>query len=83
VGAVSGLASVFPSEVASVVHDATAEGAAALGERRAALERFPRHAAFKHLLGRRGVPVRPDVRAPLRPLTDAEARELDAWLAAA
>jgi dihydrodipicolinate synthase/N-acetylneuraminate lyase len=80
VGAVSGLASVFPAEVAAVVHAPTAEGAAALGERRAALERFPRHAAFKRVLGRRGVPVRPDVRAPLRPLTDDEERDLDAWL---
>jgi 4-hydroxy-tetrahydrodipicolinate synthase len=80
VGAVSGLASVFPAEVAAVVHAPTAEGAAALGERRAALERFPRHAAFKHVLGRRGVPVRPDVRAPLRPLTADEERNLDAWL---
>ncbi|HEU0337596.1 MAG TPA: dihydrodipicolinate synthase family protein [Gaiellaceae bacterium] len=80
VGAVSGLASVFPAEVAAVVHAPTGEGAAALGERRAALERFPRHAAFKRVLGRRGVPVRPDVRAPLRPLTADEERDLDAWL---
>ena len=80
VGAVSGLASVFPAEVAAVVRAPSAEGAAALGERRAALERFPRHAAFKHVLGRRGVPVRADVRAPLRPLTPEEERELDAWL---
>lgn len=80
VGAVSGLAAVFPAEVADVVHAPTAAGAAALAERRAALERFPRHAAFKHVLGRRGVPVRPDVRAPLRALTEVEARELDRWL---
>jgi dihydrodipicolinate synthase/N-acetylneuraminate lyase len=80
VGAVSGLASAFPEEVATVVHAPTAEGAAALGERRAALERFPRHAALKRILGARGVPVGPDVRGPLRPLSDEEARDLDAWL---
>jgi dihydrodipicolinate synthase/N-acetylneuraminate lyase len=80
VGAVSGLASVFPTEVAAVVHAPTAEGAAALAERRAALERFPRHAAFKRVLGARGVSIGPDVRAPLRRLSAEEARDLDAWL---
>jgi dihydrodipicolinate synthase/N-acetylneuraminate lyase len=33
------------------------------------------------VLGRRGVPVRPDVRAPLRVLTEAEREDLDRWLA--
>ena len=45
-----------------------------------AIERYPRHAALKHVLQRRGVPIREDVRAPLRQLTDDERRELDAWL---
>lgn len=79
VGAVSALASAFPSDVAAVVREPTAEGAARLGDLRAAVERFPRQAALKHLLGRQGVPVREDVRAPLRPLTSEERDELDAW----
>ena len=36
-------------------------------------------AALKRLLGRQGVPVREDVRAPLRTLTFEERDELDAW----
>jgi dihydrodipicolinate synthase/N-acetylneuraminate lyase len=34
-------------------------------------------AAAKHVLGRKGVPIRPDVRAPLRPLTADEVHALD------
>jgi dihydrodipicolinate synthase/N-acetylneuraminate lyase len=79
VGAVSALASAFPGEVAEVVRDPTPDGAARLGELRAAVERFPRHAALKRLLGRRGTPVREDVRAPLRPLTSEEQDALDDW----
>ena len=78
-GAVSALAAVFPERVAAVVRSPTAEGAAGLGELRAALERYPRHAAFKFVLGLRGVPVREDVRPPLRALTDEEREELRAW----
>jgi dihydrodipicolinate synthase/N-acetylneuraminate lyase len=78
-GAVSGLASVFPEHVRDVVRSPTAEGAAALGELRARFERYPRQAAFKFVLGLRGVPVREDVRRPLRQLTDAEREELRAW----
>ena len=79
VGAVSALASAFPSEVASVVRDPAEDGAARLGELRAFVERFPRQAALKRLLGVRGLPVREDVRAPLRTLTGEERDELDAW----
>lgn len=82
VGAVSALASALPEEVAAVVRHPTAEGAARLSELRAFVERFPRQAALKRLLGRRGVPIREDVRAPLRGLTVAERDELDAWHAA-
>jgi len=70
-GTVSGLASVFPERVVKL------DG---VGELRAALDRFPFQAAAKYVLGRRGVQVREDVRAPLRPLTDNEKRELDEWL---
>jgi dihydrodipicolinate synthase/N-acetylneuraminate lyase len=79
VGAVSALASAFPAEVAAVVHEPTAEGGARLGTLRAFVERFPRQAALKRLLGRRDVPIREDVRAPLRGLTSQERDELDAW----
>jgi dihydrodipicolinate synthase/N-acetylneuraminate lyase len=70
-GTVSGLASVFPERVVSL------DG---VGELRAALDRFPFQAAAKYVLGRRGVQVREDVRAPLRRLTNDEKRELDEWL---
>lgn len=81
VGAVSALASAFPAEVAAVVRDPTPEGAARLGELRSFVERFPRQAALKRILALRGLPVREDVRAPLRTLTAAERAELDGWCA--
>ena len=75
-GAVSGLAAVFPERVAALVR----EGAGGVAELRAALDRHPFQAAAKYVLGRRGVPVREDVRPPLRRLTDDEKRELDEWV---
>jgi dihydrodipicolinate synthase/N-acetylneuraminate lyase len=75
-GAVSGLAAAFPELVAGLVHD----GVGDLGPVRAAVERFPFQAALKRIVGAKGVPVREDVRAPLRRLTDAEREELDRWL---
>jgi dihydrodipicolinate synthase/N-acetylneuraminate lyase len=74
VGAVSALASAFPERVAAAVRDRSDE----LAELRATIERFPRHAALKRVVARRGVPMAPEVRAPLRQLTQAEERELDA-----
>jgi len=65
-GSVSGLAAAFP------------EGGDPA--RRAALERWPFHAALKTVLGLRGLPVRPDVRAPLRTLTADEHEQLRQWL---
>jgi dihydrodipicolinate synthase/N-acetylneuraminate lyase len=64
-GSVSGLAAAFP-----------AGGA----DKRAVLERFPFQSALKVVLGWRGLPVRPDVRAPLRTLTAEEQEELERWL---
>src|SRR5438270_10898453 len=64
-GAVSGLAAAFPELVAEVVRAPSEDGAARLGEVRAAIERFPLHAALKAVVAARGVPVREDVRAPL------------------
>ena len=79
-GAVSGLAAAFPELVAEVVRAASAEGAARLGEVRTALERFPLHAALKAVAAARGVPLREDVRAPLRRLRDEERAALETWL---
>jgi dihydrodipicolinate synthase/N-acetylneuraminate lyase len=76
-GAVSGLAAAFPELVARVVHQREGD----LAPVRAGVERFPFQAALKRILGRRGVPVREDVRAPLRTLTDTERDDLDRWLA--
>ena len=80
VGAVSALASAFPEQVARAVRDRTDD----LAPLRETLERFPRHAALKLVVARRGVPMSPDVRAPLRRLTADEERELfdalEPWL---
>ena len=76
-GAVSALASAFPELVAAAVRT---PGSADLGPVRAAMERFPFQAAAKVVLARRGVPIGPDVRRPLRTLTDEERAELEAWL---
>jgi dihydrodipicolinate synthase/N-acetylneuraminate lyase len=78
-GAVSGLAAAFPREVAEVVRAPTADGALRLGELRAVVERFPRHAALKFLLGLRRLPVREEVRPPLRGLVESEREELRRW----
>jgi dihydrodipicolinate synthase/N-acetylneuraminate lyase len=75
-GAVSGLAAAFPERVVALVRDRNGE----VTELRRTLDRYPFQAAAKFVLGRRGVPVREDVRAPLRRLTDGERREVDAWL---
>jgi dihydrodipicolinate synthase/N-acetylneuraminate lyase len=75
-GAVSGLAAAFPEKVAGVVREPSAAGARELGEIRAKVERFPRHAALKLLVAERGVPMSEDVRAPLRRLRPDERQEL-------
>jgi dihydrodipicolinate synthase/N-acetylneuraminate lyase len=77
---VSGLAAAYPDRVAAVVREPSEAGAIELGELRASVERFPRHAALKFILGLRGVPVREDVRRPLRQLSDGEREELRGWL---
>jgi len=80
VGAVSALASAFPELVAEVVREPSAAGAERLGAVRAAIQRFPFHTALKLVLARRGVPVREDVRGPLRALDEEERRELERTL---
>ena len=71
VGAVSALGSAFPEHVARAVRER-----GDLAELRDVVERFPRHAALKLVAARRGVPMGPDVRAPLRALSEDEERDL-------
>lgn len=77
VGAVSGLAAAFPEAVTEVVRRPSEAGARRLGEIRDRVQRFPFHAALKHLLVRRGVPIQEHSRMPLRALTPNEKTELD------
>lgn len=79
-GAVSGLATAFPEIVAALVHDRSAEAGERVTTLRQLLGPLPFQAALKAILGARGVPIRPDVRAPLRKLTE---KELEAALGAA
>ena len=76
-GSVSALATAFPELVAAAVREPSPERSARLGELREGLEAFPRHAALKRILALRGIPVREDVRSPLRGLTDEERDRLD------
>jgi dihydrodipicolinate synthase/N-acetylneuraminate lyase len=76
VGAVSGVAAAFPEAVAALVRDPEGERAALVESLRAALSVQPVQASVKKALGFRGVPVRPDVRAPLRPLTSEAGERL-------
>jgi dihydrodipicolinate synthase/N-acetylneuraminate lyase len=80
VGAVSALATAFPELVLEAVRSRRAEASGRVGELRAAIERFPRHAALKHVLRARGVAITGDVRLPLRGLTPGERAELDELL---
>jgi dihydrodipicolinate synthase/N-acetylneuraminate lyase len=71
-GAVSGLASCFPDAVVPLVREPTAANAERATAARAALQRFPFHAAAKTVLELRGVALEPEVRPPLRGLSDEE-----------
>jgi dihydrodipicolinate synthase/N-acetylneuraminate lyase len=77
VGAVSALASAFPELVVAAVRDPES---ADLGPVRETMQKFPFQSALKIVLARRGVPINPDVRRPLRTLTDTERPDLEAWL---
>jgi dihydrodipicolinate synthase/N-acetylneuraminate lyase len=83
-GAVSGLATAFPEIVSDLVHRRSERAGEQVVElRRALAPPLPFQAALKEVLGLRGVPVRPDVRPPLRRLTGSEsARVRDAARAA-
>jgi dihydrodipicolinate synthase/N-acetylneuraminate lyase len=78
VGAVSALGSAFPEPVVEAVRAPSAETTERVGDLRSVVERFPRHAALKFVVGRRGIPIREDVRGPLRGLTPTERAELEA-----
>jgi len=71
-GTVSGLATAFPEIVAALVHDRDPVAGERVGSLRAALAAVPFHAALKEILVARGLPIRTDVRAPLRRLRPAE-----------
>jgi dihydrodipicolinate synthase/N-acetylneuraminate lyase len=81
-GAVSGLAAAFPEVVRAALDTPDAAAEDRLRSLRAAMEAQPFIASVKHVLRRRGVPIGPDLRAPMRGLTPAEAAVLDASLAA-
>jgi dihydrodipicolinate synthase/N-acetylneuraminate lyase len=76
-GAVSGLAGSFPDAVVPLVREPTPEAGERATALRASLQRFPFHAASKAALAFRGVPVGPEVRAPLRGLTNEERRGVE------
>jgi dihydrodipicolinate synthase/N-acetylneuraminate lyase len=81
-GAVSGLAGSFPDAVVPLVREPTPGAGERVSALRAALQRFPFHAASKAALGFRGVPVGPGVSAPLRGLTATERTEVERIVAA-
>lgn len=76
-GTVSGLAAAFPDVVTDLVAHPSPENAVRAAALRESLQRFPFVAAAKVVLGRRGLPVREDVRAPLLPLTADERAQLE------
>jgi dihydrodipicolinate synthase/N-acetylneuraminate lyase len=79
-GSVSGLAAALPEVVRAGLDQPDDAAEARLTAVRSAMEAQPFIASVKHVLARRGVPVRPDMRAPMRPLTPEEADRLDAAL---
>lgn len=81
-GAVSGLAGSFPDAVTPLLRAPGVEVDAAAAALRASLSQFPFQAASKVALGLRGVPVGPDVRAPLRGLSGGERAEVERLVAA-
>lgn len=79
-GAVSGLAAAFPDVVRAALDAPDAAAEARLQKLRGAMEQHPFIASVKHVLARRGVPINPDMRAPMRGLSDAEVAALDSVL---
>ena len=82
IGSVSGMAAAFPDVVRAALDSADDAAGARLIAVRGALEASGQFiAAVKHVLGMRGVPVGPGMRAPLRGLTGAEGSRLEADVA--
>ena len=79
-GAVSGLAAAFPDVVRGALDQPDAAAESRLAGLRGAMEAQPFIASVKHVLARRGVPVQPHMRAPMRPLTAEEVARLDSAL---
>ena len=78
IGTVSGMAAAFPDVVRAALDTPDEPARERLTELRGAMEASGQFiAAAKHVLGGRDVPVRPDMRAPLRALTEAEGTDLD------
>jgi dihydrodipicolinate synthase/N-acetylneuraminate lyase len=78
IGAVSGMAAAFPDVVRDALDDPSGEAASRLAAVRSAMEASGQFiAAAKWVLGMRGVPVGPSMRAPLRLLSDGERSELE------
>jgi dihydrodipicolinate synthase/N-acetylneuraminate lyase len=75
-GSVSGIASAFPQEVRRVLDAPDEDGAARLTALRDALGTTTFIPALKWVLRHRGVPIEPDVRAPLHRIGDALAAKL-------
>jgi dihydrodipicolinate synthase/N-acetylneuraminate lyase len=71
-GTVSGLATAFPEIVAALIHERSTVAGEQVATLRRLLGPMPFQAALKQVLIERGVPIHPDVRPPLRPLTDGE-----------
>jgi dihydrodipicolinate synthase/N-acetylneuraminate lyase len=71
-GTVSGLATAFPEIVAALVHERSTAAGEQVSTLRRLLGPMPFQAALKQVLVERGVPIHPDVRPPLRPLTGGE-----------
>jgi dihydrodipicolinate synthase/N-acetylneuraminate lyase len=83
IGSVSGMAAAFPDVMRAALDAADEAAGARMRALRAALEASGQFiAALKHVLGMRGVPVGPGMRAPLRGLTSAETSRLEADVAA-
>jgi N-acetylneuraminate lyase len=72
IGAVSALASALPELVIAAVRGGEREASERCFAARAEIERFPFHSALKMILALRGVPLTPDVRRPLRGLSETE-----------
>jgi dihydrodipicolinate synthase/N-acetylneuraminate lyase len=82
IGTVSGMAAAFPEVVRQALDDPSPEAGDRLGQVRSIMEASGQFiAAAKYVLAMRGVPVQPDMRAPLRGLTPAEAAALEAGAA--